>query len=727
MSTPARPWLILPLLLFVSISPAAADCTDWDAVLPLVGQADGATNLQRVAVVGSWALAIDETGSMHRALLVYSIHDPEAPELVTSVPLRDWAEVIHCHDGMAYIAGGDTLAVYDIFEPANPQLVSELVVPGFIYDLDVEGNVCALATGESGLVLVNVSDPGFPSVLGSFVPPSWQGVAISVDLRGDRVLMGLYDSNDGYFYWFDVADPTAPAVLSSLSYHHPITQVHLIDDEPLGLVAAGWQLVSLALSDTEPIEVLGTRRGSGERLFIFDDLAVSMYFHTGDSMFLSLTDPVHPVWLATMERFAFDAARKSQYLILARGDAGLGIVQITDPAAVPIVGVEYSDVGRTTLYATSAPAIILELSASLGRARLVDVSDPAHPVARGTLPLNAPSWAAVRQEQAVILDANGARLVDLANPDAIVTLGTVILPATTARLTWVDDIYYVAAAANGLVIMDATDPLQPVELGRFSTPGSVRNVAMADGFAVIGDYASGIRTVDVSDPAAPFEIGHIFGVHGDLLVVDGARCFTGGTLQEAVVEVDLTDPSTLTVAATIPLPSYPNAILIADNFLWASTIHGVNVFDVTIAGSPTPAASLAGLPRAYGLAPVADGAATTMWQFVVLRPPCRITTAVTEPLATGRPLLHVAPNPFNPAASLSFALPRTADCRLTLYNLAGRRVRTLWSGWLEAGPHAFVWDGSDGSDRAAASGVYLARLVAPGAGVSATARLVLVR
>jgi hypothetical protein len=64
---------------------------------------------------------------------------------------------------------------------------------------------------------------------------------------------------------------------------------------------------------------------------------------------------------------------------------------------------------------------------------------------------------------------------------------------------------------------------------------------------------------------------------------------------------------------------------------------------------------------------------------------------------------------------LSFTLARAGDARLEVFDLAGRRVRVLASGTMTAGPHETRWDLRDASGSAVASGVYLARLTAPGA------------
>lgn len=75
-------------------------------------------------------------------------------------------------------------------------------------------------------------------------------------------------------------------------------------------------------------------------------------------------------------------------------------------------------------------------------------------------------------------------------------------------------------------------------------------------------------------------------------------------------------------------------------------------------------------------------------------------------LALSRP--H--PNPFVRNTTLRLAIPRTGEVALEIYDLGGRRVRTLVAGRLEPGEHAVRWDGHDDGGRRLGPGVYLARL-----------------
>ncbi len=70
-------------------------------------------------------------------------------------------------------------------------------------------------------------------------------------------------------------------------------------------------------------------------------------------------------------------------------------------------------------------------------------------------------------------------------------------------------------------------------------------------------------------------------------------------------------------------------------------------------------------------------------------------------------------NPFRSSTEIRYDLPREAEVDLSIYDLAGRRVRLLVGGGaVNAGRHAVAWDGRDDGGRMLPAGIYLYRLKA---------------
>ncbi len=72
-----------------------------------------------------------------------------------------------------------------------------------------------------------------------------------------------------------------------------------------------------------------------------------------------------------------------------------------------------------------------------------------------------------------------------------------------------------------------------------------------------------------------------------------------------------------------------------------------------------------------------------------------------------------SPNPFNPVTSIDYDVPEGGGLMdISVFDVAGRLVTTLYSGHHESGTHSVTWNGRDDRGRDVASGIYFVRLVA---------------
>jgi hypothetical protein len=72
--------------------------------------------------------------------------------------------------------------------------------------------------------------------------------------------------------------------------------------------------------------------------------------------------------------------------------------------------------------------------------------------------------------------------------------------------------------------------------------------------------------------------------------------------------------------------------------------------------------------------------------------------------------LESVPNPFTSATAISFALPTSTRVSLTIFDVAGRRVRSLIDGTLPSGARTIRWDGRSENGSLLRSGVYFCRM-----------------
>jgi hypothetical protein len=70
------------------------------------------------------------------------------------------------------------------------------------------------------------------------------------------------------------------------------------------------------------------------------------------------------------------------------------------------------------------------------------------------------------------------------------------------------------------------------------------------------------------------------------------------------------------------------------------------------------------------------------------------------------------PNPFNPTTDIQFSVPVNGDVKISIFNVLGQEVRTLFAGEVARGTRVVRWDGQSNSGFQLPSGTYIYRMVA---------------
>lgn len=196
-----------------------------------------------------------------------------------------------------------------------------------------------------------------------------------------------------------------------------------------------------------------------------------------------------------------------------------------------------------------------------------------------------------------------------------------------------------------------------------------------------------------------------------------------------------------TSLAGVPVAANCEIWPVADTLVVRDTAH-VYVIVRDLYGEPIPGIEcdfissrgdtdyVIGTPAVTNLNGEADAAVTTIYEpyfshshitvdveGVVLGPvtvywECRAgVDGFVRPSALG----PTSPNPFRDATAIRLTLSSASDVRLEIFDVLGKKVRTLVRDGLSAGDQAITWDGKDDADRAVASGVYRVRMVEPAA------------
>ena len=116
-------------------------------------------------------------------------------------------------------------------------------------------------------------------------------------------------------------------------------------------------------------------------------------------------------------------------------------------------------------------------------------------------------------------------------------------------------------------------------------------------------------------------------------------------------------------------------------------------------GEWTDAGVTAGTAYRYRLRLESAGATRVLGELSVALP-------LSATPGTRSRLLGASPNPFGPATHIAFELARAGEVRLDIFDMRGRRVRSLIRHAAPASRNAFEWDGRDDRGRRLPAGVY---------------------
>ena len=80
---------------------------------------------------------------------------------------------------------------------------------------------------------------------------------------------------------------------------------------------------------------------------------------------------------------------------------------------------------------------------------------------------------------------------------------------------------------------------------------------------------------------------------------------------------------------------------------------------------------------------------------------------IDETLPITYNLYNAYPNPFNPVTTLHYDLPEDAMVNITIYDMMGRKVKTLVNGSQTAGYKSIQWNATNDKNRPVSAGLYL--------------------
>jgi hypothetical protein len=708
---------LLTAWLFCAAGSAAAPCVNYPAwEIPLAQSGTSGT---------PWALT-------HHDGLLYGACDSGGLRVFQETSPGMFAEIggvdtpyrssdLAVENGWAYLSAGSSgLQIVDVSDPTTPVLVADVPMQ-WAGAVDVAGDYVYvdIAWGQSGLLIVDVSDPAFPSPLGEWSPEGSIGAScILVDGS-----LGYFGVSDGLVF-ADLTDPTAPATLGKLQTTASVSDVFPHDGLIYAALGANGLVIVDATDPAAPVAVgsatfsESVRRVTvaGDRAYLATTLDRILVVDVSDP-----SDPQYLGWVPVGSTLSVITVGSNVVAGVNVGIAGQGAL-----TSFPAAGQEwlpYADVlggtAVTDMTEVGDHLYLLRVGAGL---EVWDVSDPAAAALVGAATGRGYFLGVSGGTALTTFEINGTDTwhyllaYDVSDPTSPQSASDYNAWTDSLSDAEVEDGYgFVLRSGNSLAVFDVSDPYAiSWIMNAPTTVPSAWRLEVAQGYAYV--TSAGLEIFDVSNPLATSSISYLpvpsgtwdLAVHGDLAYVS--------TRYELFV-VDVSDRHAPSVLGSVDLSS------LSCEFFWGLAVRGDFVYipcgkstaivDVSVPEAPVLVASFHGsTPRDIDVArPGSDVVYLAGGDGVFpLWPQCGADATAAPVLSASAGGLSTWPNPFGARTTFDFNVSRSGAIRLDVYDIRGRRVRTLLDRPLPAGPHRVSWHGTNEGGRALPAGIYFVRL-----------------
>lgn len=445
-----------------------------DVAMPTAPRVIGTLDLPhggtKVETLGSLAIIANGPGTgldeKLDGLTVVDASIPTAPRIVGGITLPISVRELRVVGHLAYTVGNG-FKIIDLSAPGAPKEVGSLDLPALAQDVDVHDGLAFLAVGLNDLLVVDVSAPDKPHLLGSLVVG--RGIRC-IEHAGSLV----YVIGDDGLEVLDVVAPGAPKLLATINVSGQAYDVQVVDK--WAYVADGRGILVYDVSEADEPRLVGRAdTGSSRFVRVSGNLALVSSL-SGNLRVVNVSSPIEPHMVAKVDGLGdtiLDVAVSDGYAYVASGYGGLKVVDLSIPSAPRIVG-GFDTTGGTYSVDVSGNHAYLATPDGL---QVVDVSDPRSPKLVGStdpaLGLTAASAVRVHGTTAYVSrrsSSAGLVVIDVAIPTFPRVVGAVDLPfrdLVLGEMDVVGSFVYLVDAMAGMQVVDATLPSAPRTVSSF--------------------------------------------------------------------------------------------------------------------------------------------------------------------------------------------------------------------------------------------------------------------
>jgi len=326
----------------------------------------------------------------HSGLFIVDISDSSHPQLRDSIDpegLNEWDPFVPRSPGYGYLAddyGGlitlDLHDVNDISQAWSGHKACRSI------DIDVDNDRAYVANDQSGLQIVDVTDPTSPNSLGIYDIEGAK-TTTTVQVQDSFAFIGFWGSNRRFLRVLDVTNPASPTFAAEESCFNPLEDIVLRDSFVYAAEPYKFEVFNVA-RPREPV-LVGSCSGDGVAVVVQDSFA---YTGAGAIRVTNVARPDSPFVVTTIYRASSDLCILDSILVC---DPGPAIWYSLANPAVP-VPIDSLDMGHwivgmaavnRTIYLCSGPSYttLYAISiADLHQPRVIDQASLPYTVKRIT-------------------------------------------------------------------------------------------------------------------------------------------------------------------------------------------------------------------------------------------------------------------------------------------------------------------------------------------------------
>lgn len=615
-------------------------------------------------------------------VIVYDVQNASSPiELGRFDNILGWGSIKE-FNGLLVSTHGLSLRFLDVTDIENPQIIGTIDLGYEPFDFELYenhvliSNYARIPNLQRYLEIYDISDLQHPELISTtdFDPglPS-----LGIEVAGDYAY--LFYGLDG-IQIFDISDPASPESVATR-----LTDFTFIDLEQKDeyLYAAPLQMDSLIVLDNSDrvCPVIWTMEKCSRPLnLLFEGDQLHVSTAGGAISYFNVVDPGFPLALGTYVPGAYGRclAVSGGYAYVGDTD-GFKTLDISDPSYPVAINEYYHYNACQNFVSTNDEFLFFHQDRDI---IISSLDQPQDPTRLATFHIEAGADDVYISDDYIYIpyfwryydiSNNGFIIADISDPENPVELGSYVYYRPYFdyySLVTLDSYVYTAEEYDSIGVYDASDPTQPQLINRIGTFPGVFYIDRKDNtLYAISWQNNRFYSLDLTNPANPVLSDSIIIINPRRFSIDGNFAYVADSI--GVEAIDISDPLSLELVARFPIfPENPvgstSDIQAVNQLIYVSTfLDGLFILDHYTTD----------IIRETGKSPS---------EFV---------------------LGQNYPDPFNASTTIQYNLPQNSSVTLEIFDILGRRIELLFSGYQTTGTHSIVWN-ADGES----SGVYFYRI-----------------